>query len=93
MRAGGTSIIFGFCCKTLSYRAGLALASSSWPRNLGHPWHQHLPALPRRHESRDVETFALAAPVEPLVNHPLRPVDEAPGLIGVANDAVVVPVA
>jgi hypothetical protein len=38
------------CCLTLSYSAWLALASSSWPRNLHHPWHRHLPALPRRDE-------------------------------------------
>jgi hypothetical protein len=39
------------------------------------------------------EAFALAAPVEPLVNEFPRKPGEVPGLLGVADDAEAVPVA
>jgi len=92
MRAGGTSILIRLILSTLSYEAWLVLSSGSWPRLLVHLRIRHLPALPRSHEGRDGEAFALAAPVEPLVNKLLREPGVVPGLLGVADDAVVVPV-
>ena len=68
------------------------MSSGSWPRLLVHLRIRHLPALPRGHEGRDGEAFALAAPVEPLVNELLRKPGVVPGLLGVADDAIVVPV-
>ena len=53
---------------------------------------RHLPALPRGPEGHDREAFALAAPVEPLVNELPREPGVVPGLLGVADDAIIVPV-
>ena len=52
-----------------------------------------MPALPRGREGPDREAFALTAPVEPLVNEFPRKPGVVPGLLGVADHAVIVPVA
>jgi len=72
------------CCRIVSYGGWLCLAGS-WQRLLDDSRLGHMPALPCRHEGRDGEAFALAAPVEPLVNElPCKPC-VFPGLIGVAD--------